>query len=134
MTYKTLAIVCETMRVQLVPFSTILFFGFIIASDELQNLTFFGGGGGRGGRGQRECINLLEYQAMPSLYGIAHDDVFCVHLVIYHPQTGTSGEVVRAGGMDRPSHTKSLLLGDSPPPARRAAVLGQPSSLRPHWL
>jgi hypothetical protein len=40
-----LAIVCETMWVQLAPFSTNLFFGFIIASDKLQNLTFFGGGG-----------------------------------------------------------------------------------------
>ncbi len=65
------------MTVQLVPFSTNLFFGFIIASDELQNLTFLGGEWGvRGGREQREGMDLLKYQAMPSLHDIAHDGVF----------------------------------------------------------
>ncbi len=39
--------------------------------------------------------------------------------------------IVKAGGAARPSRTKSHLLGHT---ARRAAVLGQPSSLRPHWF
>jgi hypothetical protein len=110
------------MTVQLVPFSTNLFFGFIIASDELQNLTFFWGGG-RGGREQREGIDLLEYQAMPSFHVIAHDGVFCVHLVIDHPQTGTSGEIVRAGRMDH--HIQNhILLGRSPPASQAGRRVG----------
>jgi hypothetical protein len=59
--------------------------------------------------------------------------VFCVHLVIDQPQTGASGVVRQgAGGMDRPSLTKSHPAGSILQPTRRAAVLGQPSSLRPH--
>jgi hypothetical protein len=36
---------------------------------------------------------------------------FVYFLVIDHPQIRTSGEVVRAGGMDRPAHTKSHPAG-----------------------
>jgi hypothetical protein len=39
------------------------------------------------------------------------------------PQTGATGVVRQGRRHGRPSHTKS-----------RAAVLGQPSILRPHWL
>ncbi len=48
---------------------------------------------------------------------------------------GNRISVKKAGGTARPSCTKSHLLGHSHPvkPARRAAVLGQPSSLQPHW-
>ncbi len=56
--------------------------------------------------------------------------VFWVHLEIDQPPTWASG-------VDRPSYTKShpvvcwvtLLLS-----AKHAVVLGQPSSLRPHWV
>jgi hypothetical protein len=59
--------------------------------------------------------------------------VFCVHLAIGQPQTGTSGVVwsVRAGGKDHPSRTKPQPAGSltplQPQTARRAAVLGQAS-------
>jgi hypothetical protein len=53
MTNKTLVIVCEATTVKLVPFSIPLFGGYTIPSDELQNLTFFQGGGGRGQRAER---------------------------------------------------------------------------------
>jgi hypothetical protein len=73
----------------------------------------------------------------PSLRDVAHDGVlvFCVHSVKDQPQTGTSG-VVHQGRRHGPSITYKItpcwviLLQ----PARRAAVLGQPSSLRPQWL
>jgi hypothetical protein len=49
----------------------------------------------------------LEYQVMPSLRDVAHGGCFFVHLVIDQPQTGQVVWSVRAGGMDRPSRTKS---------------------------
>ncbi len=51
------------------------------------------------------------------MYGISmgdfhHGDVLCVHLVTEQLQIGANGIVrVRAGGMDRPSRTKSHLSG-----------------------
>jgi hypothetical protein len=60
--------------------------------------------------------------------------VFSVHIVINQSQTGAS-RVVCQGGRHGPSITYKItpcwvtLLQ----PARRAAVLVQPSSLRPHW-
>ncbi len=60
--------------------------------------------------------------------------MFCVHLVIDEPQTGTSG-VVRQGRWHGPAITSKItpcwvtLLQL----ARRAAVLGKPSSLLPQW-
>ncbi len=62
--------------------------------------------------------------------------LFCLHLVIDHPQTGASG-VVRQGRRLRQSKTSKITkshCGHSPlQTARLAALLGQPSSLRPHW-
>jgi hypothetical protein len=80
-------------------------------------------------------MGLLEYQAMPSLHDVAHNDVLCT---FRNRSALDRGKVVwsfRAGVMDRPSGTKShpagvILLW----PARRAAVLGQLSSLWPHSL
>jgi hypothetical protein len=43
-----------------------------------------GGGGTSRGNYRRECMGLLEYQAMPSLRDVAHDGV-CVHSVIDQP-------------------------------------------------
>jgi hypothetical protein len=57
--------------------------------------------------------------------------VFFVHLVIDKPQTGASG-VVRQGMRHGPSITYKITV-TLLQPARRAAVLGQPSSLRSHW-
>jgi hypothetical protein len=57
--------------------------------------------------------------------------VFCVHSVIDQPQTETSGVVCQCR-----RHVPSITYKITPvtllQPARRAAVLGQPSSLRPH--
>ncbi len=77
---------------------------------------------------------VLEYQAKPSLCDVAHDRVR-VHLVIDQPQTWASC-VVRQGRRHGPSITFKItpcwvtLLQ----PARRAAVLGRPSSLRHQCL
>jgi hypothetical protein len=77
----------------------------------------------------------VEYQAMPSLRDIAHDGVQCtVHLVIDQPRPGQVVWSNRAGGISA-HHTYKItpcwvtLLQS----ARRAAVLGQSSSLRSHW-
>ncbi len=93
---------------------------------------------------QREGMGLLEYQAMPSLRDVAHDSG-CVHLLYnssikIHQLAARqllSGQPVRygKGGRSRPvhhvqNHTCRVTLLQ---PARRAAVLGQPSSLWPHW-
>ncbi len=59
---------------------------------------------------------------------------FCVHLLVDQPQTGASG-VVHQGRRHGPFITYKItpcwvtLLQ----PVRRAAMLGQPSSLRSHW-
>jgi hypothetical protein len=82
---------------------------------------------------KRVGMGLLEYKAMPSLRDVAHDGVLCTFSNI-QPQTGASG-VIRQGRRHGPSITYKItpcwvtLLQ----PARRAAVLGQPSSLRPYW-
>ncbi len=83
---------------------------------------------------QREGMGLLEYQAMPSLRVVTHDGVMCTFSNRSTLQTRASG-VVRQGRRHRPSITFEItscwvtLLQ----PARRAAVLGHPSSLRPHY-
>jgi hypothetical protein len=77
-------------------------------------------------------MGALECQAKPSLCDVDHDRVR-VHLIIDQPQTWASG-VVRQGKRHGPSFTHKIkpcwvtLLQS----ARRAAVLGRPSSLRPH--
>ncbi len=76
----------------------------------------------------------LECQAMPYLCEVAHVDVLCTFSTIDQPQTGTSGMAVRAGGMDRPPHVQNHTLVTLLQQARRSAVLGQPSSLWPHWV
>ncbi len=47
---------------------------------------------------------------------------------------GNRSGTEKAGFTTRPSHTKAHLPGHSPPACQAAAVLGQPSSLRPHWV
>ncbi len=70
----------------------------------------------------------------PSLRDVAHDG-FSVHLVIDQPKTGTTSGVVRQGWR----HGPSIMYKITPcwvtllQPARRAAVLDQPSSLQPQW-
>jgi hypothetical protein len=71
--------------------------------------------------------------AMTSLRDVAKDG-FCVHLVIDHRPRANG--VVRQGRRNGPSFTYKItpcwvtLLQ----PVRRAAMLGQPSSLRPHCM
>jgi hypothetical protein len=79
-------------------------------------------------------------QAMLSLRDLAHDGCMVVY-TYYRTAAGNSSSTQlcsscqrnrygteKAGGTAHTSHTKSHLLS-------RAAVLGQPSSLRPHnWL
>ncbi len=60
--------------------------------------------------------------------------VFCVHSQIDQPRSGQVVWSVKAGGMNRPSHTKSHPAGSlSSSQPKRAGVLDQLSSLRPHW-
>ncbi len=79
---------------------------------------------------QREIMGLLDYRAMPSLRNVVHDGVLCTFSNRWDP--GASG-VVRQGRRHGPSIAYKItpcwitLLQ----PARRAAVLGQLSGLRP---
>ena len=79
---------------------------------------------------QREGMGLLEYQAMPSLRDIAHDGVF-----VSIQQKVIPRQVVWSG---QARHGQSITYKITPrwvtllQPARRDAVLGHPSSLRPH--
>jgi hypothetical protein len=58
-------------------------------------------------QGREKAICVLEYQVMPSLRDVAHDGVLYIFI------NRSSGQVwsVRAGGMDRPSRTKSHPAG-----------------------
>jgi hypothetical protein len=73
----------------------------------------------------REGMDLLEYRVMPSLRDVAHDGVLCTfsNRSAPHPSVQAVWAVHHVQ-----NHT---LLGHSPP-ARRATVLGQPSSVRLH--
>jgi hypothetical protein len=79
-------------------------------------------------------MGILEYQGKPSLCDVDHDQVSCA-FSNRSPQTWASG-LVRQGKRHGPSFTVTI----TPcwviflQPARRAAVLGRPSSLRPHCL
>ncbi len=95
---------------------------------------------------QREGMGLLEYyRAIPSLRDVAHDGWLCYFLCTFQynrlsaagnsisSQLDSSCQGNRYGSENvgvtaRPSHTKSHLQ-----PARWDAVLGQLSSLWPHW-
>ncbi len=70
-------------------------------------------------------MDLLEYQAMPSLRDIAHDSVLCT----FNNRSALDRDKWcgpwRAGGMDRPLRIKSHPAGSLF--YRQAAVLGQPS-------
>ncbi len=66
-------------------------------------------------RTQREGMGLLEYQVMPSLLFVAHDGVLC---------TVSNGSA--------PDGSTCCMLGHLLQPARQAAVLGKPSSIRTH--
>jgi hypothetical protein len=87
---------------------------------------------------RRKGMGLIEYQAMPSLHDIVHYGGYS-HLLYnsswkFNLLAAVRYDTEKACGTDRPSHRKSHLPGHSPPASRRAAVLGQPSSLRPHWF
>jgi hypothetical protein len=58
---------------------------------------------------QREGMDLPEYQAMSALRDVALDGISCKFSnTVDQPQTGASMVLsVMAGGMDRPSRTKS---------------------------
>ena len=80
-------------------------------------------------------MGLLEYQAMPSLRHVARDGVLSTSSNRSAPDRGASGSVLQ-GRWHGPSitykkHTSRVTLLQ---PARRAAVLGQPSTIRPHSL
>jgi hypothetical protein len=102
------------------------------------------GGGGRGAKSydQREGKGLLEYHAMPSLRDVAHDRwlrTFTENSISSQLGSSCLGNrygTEKEGGTARPSRTKSYLPGHSPPAkrVRRADVLGQPSSFRPHCI
>jgi hypothetical protein len=67
-------------------------------------------------------MGLLEYHAMHSLRDLAHDGWLCTFTLqqqLEIPSAHSWAAPVRACGMDRPSRTKSHLLGHSPP-ARQA--------------
>ncbi len=89
-------------------------------------------------------MGLLEYQAMPSSRHVAHDGWLCAFTILQQleiPSSCSWTALVRATGTvrkrqaERPVHhvqnhtCRPTLLHR----ARRAAVLGQPSSLLPHW-
>jgi hypothetical protein len=73
---------------------------------------------------QRECMGLLEYQAMPSFRDVAHDGVLCT----FSNRSGASC-VVRQGRRHGPSMTYKITpcLVTLLQQARQAAVLGQHS-------
>jgi hypothetical protein len=56
---------------------------------------------------QKEGTGLLEYQAVPSLRDVAHDGFLCTFSNASCPRPGQVVWSVKAGGMDRPSRTKS---------------------------
>ncbi len=76
-----------------------------------------------GFRAQREGVGLLEYQAMPSWRGVAYDGVLCIF------SNGSAQD--RYGLSIRYKITPCLVMVTLRQPARLAAVLDQPSSLRP---
>jgi hypothetical protein len=87
----------------------------------------------------------VEYQAMPSLHDVAHGGWLCTFIIKQHldiPSARSWVAPVRATGTVqkrqavRPvrhvqNHTCRITILQ---PARLAAVLGQPSSLRPHLI
>ncbi len=86
------------------------------------------------GQTQREDMGLLEYQAMPSLRDVAHGGVFCTFSNTSAPDRGKwwcgpSGQAAWGPSITYKITPCCVTLLQ---PARRAAVLGQPSSLR--WV
>jgi hypothetical protein len=74
---------------------------------------------------------LLEYQAMSSLHDVAQDG--CVHLLY---NSSWKFRQVAAGSSCQSSQSMTYKItpaGSQISSARRASVLGQPSSLQPHW-
>ncbi len=101
-----------------------------------------GSPGRRGRESQREGMGLLEYQAMPSLRDVAHDGWLCTFTMQQQLEIPSARSCwaapVRATGTVRKRQAVWPGQNDICPvtllhPARRAAVLGQPSSLWPHW-
>ncbi len=81
-------------------------------------------------------MGVYEYQAMPSLRDIAHEDFFCtcrnrsaLEQGKWCDPTGQTAWAVHHVQNHTLLHWVTLLQ-----PARRAAVLGQLSSLRLHWV
>jgi hypothetical protein len=86
----------------------------------------------------KEGMGLLEYHAMPSLRDVAHDRWLCTFIMKQQqeiPSARSWAAPVRASETVQPVHHVQNESYRVTPflPARRAAVLGQPSSLRPHW-
>jgi hypothetical protein len=88
---------------------------------------------------QREGMVLLEYQAIPCLRDVAHD-IYYIYQQLEIPSPRSWAATVRASGTVRKrqaewpvhlvqNHTCRVTLLQ---PARRAAMLGHHSSLRPH--
>ncbi len=72
---------------------------------------------------QREGMGLLEYQAMPSLRDIANDGWLCTFIISQQLEI-PQARIRKAGGRDRPSHTKSHLSGHSPPASQGGCRVG----------
>ncbi len=88
---------------------------------------------------KRHGSTAVEYQAMPFLLDVQlHYNIICKFHRLAAGGQLLSGQPVRYGKARRygPSITYKIIpaRGILLPPAGRAAVLGQPSSLRPHWV
>jgi hypothetical protein len=106
-----------------------------------------GEGGGRGAKSydQREGMGLLEHQAMPSLRDVAHDRWLCTFTIIQQLETQSArswaapvwatGTVQKRQAVRPVHHVQNYICRVTLlQPARQAAMLGQPSSLRPHCI
>jgi hypothetical protein len=86
----------------------------------------------------------IEYQAMPSLRDVAHDEWVYTFTIIQQLEIPSArswaapvrvtGTVWKKGGTARPSRTYHTCRVTLPQSARRAAVLGQPSGLQLYRL
>ncbi len=75
-------------------------------------------------------MGLLDYQAMPSLRDVAHDEWLC-NVYDYYPARSWAGSrqgnrygTEMAGGTAHPSRTKSHLPGQTPPASQAGGRVG----------
>jgi hypothetical protein len=100
---------------------------------------------GTGTETQREGMGLLEYQILPSLRDVAHDKwlltlLYCITAAgnSISSQLCSSSQGMRYGSEKRQAVRTVHYVQNNTcrvtllQPSRRAAVLGQPSSLQPH--